>query len=106
MPVRNDIKAATHAREGWPGPKDHQNKMDKFLSAFGVMYVIVKSQKDKGRALRKHILKTSYHVDLMQKLKILQAVSRPFSLQMKKNVKPINKSLKGKMLQLHCLMTI
>ena len=31
--------------------------MDKFLSVFGVMYVIVNSWKDKGKVLRKHILK-------------------------------------------------
>ena len=30
--------------------------MDKFISVFGVMYVIVKSQKDKGKALKEHIL--------------------------------------------------
>ena len=41
----------------WPGPKDQQNKTDKFLSAFWVMYVIVNSQKDKGKALKEHILK-------------------------------------------------
>ena len=41
----------------WTGPKGHQNKTDKFLSAFGVMYVIVNSKKDKGKALKDHILK-------------------------------------------------
>ena len=41
----------------WPGSKDQQNKADKVLSFFEVMYVIVNSQKDKGKALRKHILK-------------------------------------------------
>ena len=41
----------------WPGPKDQQNKTDKFLSTFGVMYVIVNSRKDKGKALKEHILK-------------------------------------------------
>ena len=41
----------------WPGPKDQHNKTDKFLSFFGVMYVIVNSQKDKGKVLRKHVLK-------------------------------------------------
>ena len=57
MPARNDIKAVPHGAGGWPGPKDHQNNTDKFLSAFGVMYVIAKSQKDKGKTLMKHILK-------------------------------------------------
>ena len=30
--------------------------MDKFLSVFGVMYVIVNSRKDKGKLLKEHIL--------------------------------------------------
>ena len=41
----------------WSGPKDQQNKTDKFPSFFGVIYVIVNSQKDNGKVLRKHILK-------------------------------------------------
>ena len=57
MPARNDIKAANHGAGSWSEPKDHQNKTGKFLSVLGLMYVIVKSQKDKGKALRKHILK-------------------------------------------------
>ena len=57
MSTRNDIKTTPHGTEGWPGPKDRQNKTDKFLSVFGVMYVIIKSQKDKGKAFKKYILK-------------------------------------------------
>ena len=57
MASRNDIKTIRHGTWSWPGPKDHQNKTDKFLSVFGVMYVIMKSQKDKGKAIKKHILK-------------------------------------------------
>ena len=57
MLTRNDIKATPHGTVGWFGPKNHQNKTDKFLLVFGVMYVIIKSQKDKGKALKKHILK-------------------------------------------------
>ena len=41
----------------WSGPKDQQNKTDKFLTFFGVMYVIANSQKDKDKVLRKNILK-------------------------------------------------
>ena len=41
MLARNDIKTfPPHGTGGWSGPKDHQNKTDKFLSVFGVMYVI------------------------------------------------------------------
>ena len=56
MPNRNNINTTLHGTGGWPGPKNHQNKTDKFLSVFEIMYVIIKSQKDKGKALR-HILK-------------------------------------------------
>ena len=55
--VRKDIDPTYTTASGWSGPKDQQKKSDKFLSAFGVMYVIVKFQKDKGKALRKYILK-------------------------------------------------
>ena len=57
MPARNDIKTAPYGTDGWPGPKDHQNKTNKFLSVFGVMYVIIKSKKPKGKSFKKHILK-------------------------------------------------
>ena len=42
---------------GWSGSKDQQNKTDKLLSVFGVMYVIVNSRKAKGKRLKEHILK-------------------------------------------------
>ena len=57
MPTRNEIKTTSHGTGGWPGARDHQNKTDKFLSVFGVMYIIIKSQNDKGKALKKDILK-------------------------------------------------
>ena len=55
--VRKDFEPTCTTTTGLSGPKNHQNKTDKFLSTFRVMYVIVKSQKDKGKALKKHILK-------------------------------------------------
>ena len=55
--TRQELVPTRRTTPGWSGPKDQQNKTDKFLSFFGVMYVIVNSQKDKGKALRKHILK-------------------------------------------------
>ena len=36
----------------WSGSQDQKNKTDKFLSFFGVMYAIVSSWKDKGKALK------------------------------------------------------
>ena len=40
--VRKDFDPSYTTTTGWSGPKNHQNKTDKFLSLFGVMYVIVK----------------------------------------------------------------
>ena len=57
MTQRDDIKAMVGNSYPWPGPKDQHNKTDKFLSVYGVMYVIVNSRKDKGKAFKEHILK-------------------------------------------------
>ena len=57
MPQRDDIKAMVSNSYPWPGPKDHQNKTDKFLSVFGVVYVILNSRKNNGKALKEYILK-------------------------------------------------
>ena len=57
MPTRNDVKATLSGTRGCYEPKDHQNKTEKFLSVFEVIYIIIKSHKDKGKALKKHILK-------------------------------------------------
>ena len=80
-----------HGTRVWPGPKDHQNKTDKFLSVFGVMYVIIKSQK-RVKRLRNIFLKILYHAGLMQKLK--------------RSRESIDWPLKKKMQQLHCSITI
>ena len=55
--VRKDFEPTYSTATRWSGPKDHQNKTDKFLSLFGIMYVIAKSKKGKGKALKKHIMK-------------------------------------------------
>ena len=55
--TRQELVPTRRGTPGWHGPKNQQNKTDKFLSFFGVMYVIVNSQKDKGKALKKHIMK-------------------------------------------------
>ena len=41
----------------WSGPKDQQNKTDIFLSAYGVMHVIVRSKKPKGKGLREWVMR-------------------------------------------------
>ena len=44
--TRQELVPTVRRTAGWSGPKDQQNKTDKFLSVFGVMYAIVNSQKD------------------------------------------------------------
>ena len=57
MLTRQEFEPNRRTTPGWCGPKDQQNKTDKFLSVYRVMYVIVNSRKDKGKTLREHILK-------------------------------------------------
>ena len=57
MLSRQELIPSGRTMSGWSGPKDQQNKTGKFLSVFGVMYIIVNSKKDKGKVLKKHILK-------------------------------------------------
>ena len=57
MRTRQELVPTRRSTPGWSGPKDQQNKTDKFLSVYGVMYAIVYSWKDKGKALKEHILK-------------------------------------------------
>ena len=57
MLTRQELVPNRRGTPVWSGPKDQQNKTDKFLSVFGVMYTIVNSEKDKGKVLKKHILK-------------------------------------------------
>ena len=57
MLSRQELIPSGRTMSGWSGLKDQQNKTGKFLSVFGVMYIIVNSKKDKGKVLKKHILK-------------------------------------------------
>ena len=53
----------------WFGPKDQQNKMEIFLSVYGVMYVIIKSRKPKGKGLREWIMRNIIPIVLNDKIK-------------------------------------
>ena len=55
--TRQELIPTQCGTPGWSGPKDQQNKTDKFLSVFGIMYVIVNSKKDNAKALKEHFLK-------------------------------------------------
>ena len=90
MLTRQELVPTRHSTSPWSGPKDQQNKTDKFLSFFGVMYIIVNSKKDKGKVLKEHILKDIVPLSLMQKLK--------------RSRESINRPSKKKMQQLHCSM--
>ena len=57
MRARQELVPTRRSTPGWSGPKDQQNKTDKFLSVYGVMYTIAYSWKDKGKVLKEHILK-------------------------------------------------
>ena len=65
--TRQELAPTRRDTPGWSGPKDQQNKTDKFLSVFGAMYVIVNSPKGKGKALKKHILKDPRIEEIQEK---------------------------------------
>ena len=48
---------AFHSMTSWFGPKYYQNKEDNFSSVTSTLYVIVNSGSDKGKELKKYILK-------------------------------------------------
>ena len=56
MLTRQELRRNWCCAPVWYGPEDQQNKTDKFVSVFGVMYTIVNSQKHKGKALKKHMV--------------------------------------------------
>ena len=71
-------------------PEEDAQDHDFFISLTGALYVTVSSRKDKGKALKKHILK--------------DIVPRGFDARIEEIHENINKTLKKKMQQLHCLM--
>ena len=70
--TRQELGALQSTRLGWSRPKDQQNKTDKFLSVYGVMYAIVNSRNKKGKELRKWILSDIIPQDLNEKMKKLR----------------------------------
>ena len=76
MLTRQELVPTRRGTPGWSGPKDQQNKVDKFLSFFGLMYVTVNSKKDKGKTLKEHILKGIVPHGLDAKIEGLQEKHR------------------------------
>ena len=52
-----ELGATSSSTNGCSVPKDQENKMDKFLSVCGLIYVIVNSCKNKGYTLKEYNLK-------------------------------------------------
>ena len=57
MLTRQELVPNRRDTPAWPEPRYQPNKMNKFLLLFGVMYATVNSKKDKGKVLKKLILK-------------------------------------------------
>ena len=57
MLTRQELVPNRRDTPAWPEPRYQPNKMNKFLLLFGVMYTTVNSKKDKGKVLKKLILK-------------------------------------------------
>ena len=51
-----ELGATLVSANGWSGPKDQKNDMDKSHSVCGLIYVIVNSCKSKSKTLKEHIL--------------------------------------------------
>ena len=70
--TRQELVPTRRSTLGWSGNKDQQNKTDKFLLVYGVMYVIVNSRKDKGKALKEHILRNIVQCGFDARIKEIQ----------------------------------
>ena len=70
--TRQELVPTQRSTLGWSGPKDQQNKTDKFLLVYGVMYVIVNSRKDKGKAIKEHILRNIVSCGFDARIKEIQ----------------------------------
>ena len=73
-------------------PKEDTQDHGTFISLTGALYVVINSRKDKGKALKKHILK--------------DIETRGFDVRIEEIQKNINGPSKKKMQQLHYLLMI
>ena len=72
MLTRQELIHTRHGTLGWSRPKDQQNKTDKFLLVSGVMYVIINSRNNKGKALKEHTMKDIVPRGLDARIKEIQ----------------------------------
>ena len=52
MCTRISLDSIQSLSTGWLGPKDQQNKTDVFLYVYGVLHIIIKSRKERGKELK------------------------------------------------------
>ena len=76
MFTRQELVPGGRVTSGFSAPKHQQNKTDKFLSVFGVMYAIVNSGKDKGKAVKEHILRETVPFGFDVRIKGMQEQHR------------------------------
>ena len=69
MCTRNNFEPTLSNPYSWSGPKDQQNRTDIFLSVYGVMHVIIRSRKDKGKELKEWIMRDIIPRGLNDKIK-------------------------------------
>ena len=50
--IKQEHKSMKYSKLGWIGCKSQQNKTNKFLSVYGLIYTILNSCKYKGNALK------------------------------------------------------
>ena len=95
----------------WP---NGSQKCNIYTSEEGMYELLFSSQQSNTKDFRRHCCNVLFpHLDsnlviryMRWKLKILKAVPRPLSLQMKKNARSIKKPTKNMRSQLHCSMMI
>ena len=68
--TKQDLESTQKTARGWSGPNNLQNKTDKFLSVYGVIYTIVNSPNKKGKVLIKWIVEYTIPWGLNEKIEL------------------------------------
>ena len=77
MLTRQKFEPSRRATLGYSGLKNQENKPDKFLSVYSIIYTIMNSRKNKRKALTEHIIK--------------DIVPRGFNAKLARNLKKLPK---------------
>ena len=95
MLTRQELVPSQRGTPGCSGPKDQENKTDQFPSVYGVMYVIGNSEKDKGKALKEHILKNIIQHGLDVRIKEIQREHNQQTIQLQKTIQEQEKKMQA-----------